>query len=489
MNKLLLGLGMLSVLVNAGCSSGNGIVASHTTGSYSNASLNGQYVYEIHGTSLVSGQPYREFGIFTADGAGNITAGTDDYASTNTGGVISNATTGSYSVTNDGTGFISLGPTTLAQSAGAGQVSFAITIVSSSKVDLMEADDFADGAGISELQDPATLATTPSGTFAFSLHQSISAQGGGSSASQVGALTVSGGAFTGSMDQNLGGTTTQLSLTGGLFNAPVSGRGTGSFTDSTNTTTSFSYYVVNAGKLVLLISTPSAVGSGSAEAQSGAIGNGLSGSYAFGSRGDDSFFDGVATVGQFTANAGTISGVEDSMQDGNYTPSLALSSCYTAASTGRVVVTNCSGATAQIFWMVSPARAFFLNSNSTRVEDGTAGLQTTTSFSASALKGQFALVMDGIDITPEILARIGPLQFDGAGKLALTELVNASASLSGAQSRILNGTYQVSANGRIIGSLNSSSLNLVMYAVSGSDAYVLQADSGTNTSGAIELQH
>jgi hypothetical protein len=490
MNKFFLGLGILSLLAAIGCGSGNSIVVPNSTGNFSNASLNGQYVYEVHG-SLVSGQPYREFGVFTADGAGHITSGTDDFTTTNSGGVLTNSTTGSYTVAKDGTGFISLGPTVLSTSVNASQVTFAITLVSSSKIDLIEADTFADGAGTSELQDPTALATTPGGTFVFRLHQSISAQGG-NSASQVGAITVSGGAITGNMDQNLNGTTSQLTLTSGTMNAPTSGLGSGTFTDSSNVTTNFFYYVVNSGKFVLLVSTPSAVGSGSAEAQTGTVSNGLSGSYAFGSRGDDNFsggfFDGVAAVGRFTASSGAISGLEDSMQDGTYSASVPLSNCFTAASTGRVVVTNCAGATSQIFWMVNPSRAFFLNSNSTVIEDGTADLQTASTFSASALKGQFALVMDGI--TPQALARVGTLQFDGSSKLVLIELANDAGSGSGAQSPgALSGTYSVASNGRVTGTLNGSSLNLVMYVVSGSNAYALQTDVGTNTSGTVELQH
>jgi hypothetical protein len=143
--------------------------------------------------------------------------------------------------------------------------------------------------------------------------------------------------------------------------------------------------------------------------------------------------------------------------------------------------------------MVNPSRAFFLTNDPSKVEDGTADLQTAASFSTSSVKGQFALVMDGNDFlgqNPELLSRVGTLRFDGAGKLVLTELVNASNSGSGAQSPgVLTGTYQVSSSGRVVATLNGSSLNLVTYAASGSNAYALQLDSATNTSGTAELQH
>jgi len=498
MMTLWLIVGVLSLMAATGCGAGSGVMFPPPTGNFSNASLKGQYVYEMHG--MVAGQvstPYREFGFFTADGAGRITSGTDDYTSTNTAGVSSSSITGTYNVGPDGTGFISIGPAALATTVNVSQVTFAITLVSSSKIQLIEADSFADGAGVSELQDPATLTTTPSGTFVFRLHQSISTQAGGSSAAQVGAITASGGSFSGNMDQNLGGTTSQLSISNGTLNAPISGRGTGTFTDSSNITTTFIYYVVNSGKIALLVSTPSAVGSGTAELQSGAVGNGLSGNYAFGSRGDDSFFDGTATVGQFTASSGTISGVEDSVQDGNYSANLNISSCFNAAATGRVVVDNCSGAASQIFWMVNPSRALFLDVNATTVEDGSADAQTATPF-PSTLNSQFALVMDGGDFTllglgsgAGVLARVGVMQFRADGKVNLTELANDSLNGGGAANPGgLAGNYQISTStGRIVASFGGGSLNLVMYGVSTSQVYALQTDIGVTTSGSAELQH
>ena len=93
------------------------------------------------------------------------------------------------------------------------------------------------------------------------------------------------------------------------------------------------------------------------------------------------------------------------------------------------------------------------------------------------------------------LTRIGPMNFNGSGKLTLAELVNGSLSGAGAQPPNgggLTGTYQVdSATGRIAGTLWNSGggLDLVMYVVSGSDAYVLQTDTNMVTSGTVSLQH
>jgi hypothetical protein len=501
-HKFSLSLGILSLIAATGCGSGGSVVTTNN-GNYSAATLKGSYVYQIHGTEFVTlqPQPYRQFGVFTTDGKGNITAQSDD-ATFNSGGnsFSCNASCGTYQISSDGTGFITLSNSALSSSflPALGPVTLALTLSSSSKTSLMEADFFAVGAGAAEIQDSTAIGASPSGTFVFGLHQTSSAQNQGL-ASQVGVVTLPGSGVNGAMDQNLGGTFSSPTVTWTLGTPGALGIGTGSFTDSTNFTTNFVYYIVNSGKFAFLVSNPSAVGSGSAEAQTGAVGSGLSGSYAFGSRGDDSsFFDGLATVGQFTASSGTISGVEDLMQDGTYSNG-NLSGNSSASANGRVAVSLNSGAIQQVFWMVSPSRAFFLTNNSSQIEDGTADLQTLTSFSASTMKGQFAIVMDGLDLTQfpfsgaeGALARIGALQFNGSGKLTLAELANDSLSGTGAQSPGgLSGTYAVSANGRATGALTSSTgpLTLVMYAVSGSNAYVLQVDGLTNTSGTIELQH
>jgi hypothetical protein len=490
-----LGATALGLFAAMGCGSGSTNII-HTTGNYSNASLNGTYVYAIHGDSL--GGFYREVGAFTADGAGNITAGSDD-SSFNSGG-LPVTFTGSYTVGNDGTGFVTFSNSAVAQG---GAITLAITLVSSSKVALMEADAFAFGGGTAELQTASAIAANP-GTFVFRLHQESSAQSSSSSAAQVGLVNVSGSTVTGgTMDQNLGGVSSQLTLTGGTFGAPGTlGRGTATLTDSTPFTTSLIYYTVATGKMVLLVSNANAVGSGSAEAQTAPVSGGLSGNYAFGSTGDDAFsggfFAGSATVGSLTASSGAISSYTfDTMQDGNYSNGTD-SGTYASTANGRVAVTLNSGAP-EVFWMVSPARAFFLINSASKTEDGTTDLQTVNSFSVSTMNGQFAMSMGGINLNfvnfVGDLSRIGPMNFNGSGKLTLAELVNDSSSGVGAQPPPgggLSGTYQVdSSTGRIVGTLSNSGggLDLIMYAVSGSDAYVLQPDTGTVTSGMVSLQH
>jgi hypothetical protein len=485
------------------------VIIPHQTGNYSNASFKGSYVYEIHGfLADANNSPYRETGVITADGAGHITAGTDAFTSSAFPGgpTQSTSVTGTYAIASDGTGQILLSPTGLGTAAGAPQISLAITLASISKADLMEADAFAAGAGTAELQDSTAISAVPSGTFVFRVHQELETNSL-QPASEVGFFTFSGGNLSnGSMDQNIfSAGNTSLSLTSGTLTTPAAlGTGTGSFTDSSGLTTDFLYYIISSGKFVLLVSDSNSVGSGSAEVQTGAVSNGLAGNYAFGSRGDDStFYAGVATVGEFSgAGANISSGAFDSLQDGtNYLQDVAFTGSPTTTTSnpspeGRVEVTLDQGAP-MIFWMVNPSRAFFLDDSTGKTEDGTADLQTAPSFSAASLKGQFAILMDGIEALPnspsqvEGLARVGTLQFDGVNKLTLVELANTSQSGTGATSPgALAGTYQVGVGGRFVGTVSNGGggLDVVMYAVSGSAAYTLQTDPDTNTSGMIQLQ-
>lgn len=491
--------GIACLMGAIGCG-GSGVVIPHTTGKYSNASFKGSYVFQIHGFISQSGSAYREVGVITADGNGNITAGSDSANTIGAGGAIQNASslTGTYTVANDGTGNVTINSTALGSLFGISQITFEVTLASTSQADLMEADAFADGTGTAVLQDPTAAGTIPSGTFVFGLHDDSNTQS--ASESEVGIFTISGNSVTGSMDQNLISSSSSLTLTGSFTAPSAAGVGTATFTDNTSISSSFIYYIVNSGKFVFLMSN-SAVGSGSAELQTGTVSAGLSGTYVFGSRGDD-LNGGVAadaTVGEFSASGATFSsGALDTMQDGNYSGVVNFTGTPVGSPSaqGRVQVTLTQGGSpgpTMVFWLVSPSRAFFLDENAGDVEDGTADLQTGSAFSASTVNGQYAIVMDGVDfINSQAVAGVGTLQFDGTSRITLVELINDSASGVGAQSPgTLAGSYQVGGSGRVTTQINGNNgggPDLVMYAISGSQAYALQTDSGENVSGIVQLQ-
>jgi hypothetical protein len=53
---------------------------------------------------------------------------------------------------------------------------------------------------------------------------------------------------------------------------------------------------------------------------------------------------------------------------------------------------------------------------------------------------------------------------------------------------VLSGNYSVSGNGRTSASISNLSSNLVFYLVSGTDAYVVQNDSGVEINGTVSKQ-
>jgi hypothetical protein len=104
MRKLYLSLGLVSLLcLYTACGSSNGVVTGFIpSGNFSNASLNGQYVYQIEGFDFrnsTTGVPYREAGVFTANGSGGITSATDDFSEGST--VLPTTSTGSYAISKD----------------------------------------------------------------------------------------------------------------------------------------------------------------------------------------------------------------------------------------------------------------------------------------------------------------------------------------------------------------------------------------------------
>jgi hypothetical protein len=487
MSKLLLLLGPVSLLLCVACGTGgpNAGFGSSNIGNFSNATLNGPYAYQVTGVDVSGNAVFREAGVFTADGKGHVTTGEDDLAEGTS--VFTANTNGTYSISSDGTGSITI------NFSGGGAIQFAVTVVSSSTaylaVNQVANGALVNGTGTAELQTASALSSIPSGTFVFRMHTVGTSQG---SSSEVGVFTVSGGAVTGAEDVNRAGALSSLTLNSGSFNTPdANGRGTGTFTDSLGVTSSFAYYVVNPTSLRFFSTSSGSVGLGRADAQTGPFSAAsFSGGYAFRSLADDAFaVDGVHTVGRFTAGGdGTLSaGALDSVVDGNPSSNVSFSGTYTMAANGRAAVTlnsTTGAAIQQVYWMASPSQAFFLTNDTTKVEDGIANQQSGT-FSNSTMNGQFALVMGGFNASA-FFDRVGTLRWDGNGKLSLNEFTNSSGA--GSIPGILNGTYTVSSNGRAIGSISNVSNNFVFYLISATDGYALQEDAATEVSGGFSKQ-
>jgi hypothetical protein len=472
MKNLYLCLGLGSLLLCVACGFSGGVPGFIPKGNFSNASLSGQYVYQIQGfdfSNFNGAVPYREAGVFTANGNGIITTATDDFSEG--GGIANTVSTGSYSINNDGTGSLSLTNTL-------GTITLEVTLVSASKVYLVEGDPVLNAGGLAEKQDATAIATAPSGTFVFLEHDINTMQ---SVASVAGGIVSNG-----NKDVNSGGTPSSLTFTGS-FNAPdpTTGRGNGTFIDSSLASSSFNYYIVDANNVRFLSSDVNVVGQGRAELQNGTPA--LSGSYAFGSQGDtNNSLSGVNMAGRFTAGGGNITaGARDSVQDGGTAANVGFTGTYTQAVNGRVpVALNTAANSNLVIWMVSPARGLFIVNDPNTVQDGSLDLQQGSAFSNSTMNGQFALIMNGFDVGGA-KDRVGTLQWNGSGKLILNEFSNAAGSPN---TSILSGNYAVSGNGRTGASISNLSSNIIFYLISGTDAYGVQNDSGVEINGTISKQ-
>jgi len=457
------------------------------TGNFSNASLNGQYAYSLSGNMLLSdgtgnSDYYVLSGVFTADGNGNISNGTEDFAQS--GSIGSNGFTGAYAINKDGSGDVVL-------SVAGVTVSYRITLSDTNHFYIIEDDFFGTGAGSGEKQTTSAFAAPPNGTFVFRIHETNIAP---DAASLVGRMTFAGGALTGNEDILNSNTLSSVTLTGSASSPGTNGRGTMAVTEGGGFTANYIYYAVDANTFRLM-RADGTLSLGRAEAQTvGPYSNSmLSGAFVFGATGDSGLnIAAIHTVGVFNADgSGAITGgTFDSVQDGNVQSNVAITGgTYSVASNGRAMVGLNSGVvTNQVLWMVSPTRAFYLVNNPANAEDGVVEKQTTTSFTNSTLSGQYAFFMDGFDTA--FKDRVGTFIPDGAGNVVQNQVANSffPPGPSVVTQSSLSGTYSVGGNGRVTASVNNVSGNIVLYMVSNSSAYSLQADSGFDIGGAIKLQ-
>jgi hypothetical protein len=472
------------------------------TGNYTNSSMSGNYTFSISGRQVLALNgttegPYREAGVFTADGNGNITSGTEDFNSAGLFGAISSTSiTGKYSIGKDGNGVVQL-------TVGGGTETWAITLVSSSKFYITEADAFSNFAananGTAEKQDTTAFGTVPTGNFAFRVHENA----GATPIAIVGQLTIAANGNASGGADLIQGSIGSAGAISGTFNTPDStGRGSATL-NIAGFVDSFIYYVINANTISLFESDSNVIGLGRGERQNGGpfTGSSLSGSYVFSTLGDTATnLLGINSLGVFAVSGATLSGTFDSVQNGNVTVAQTYTGNITGPnSAGRVAVTDTAGpiTVQEIWYLVSPSRAFVLRyypANAGTVEDGTIDQQTGGPFSNASLKGQYAFMMQGsTNIGSNLLSRVGTFIPDGNGHLNINETTNLytgsfAGSIVTSPIYIKGGTYTSASNGRFTSSAPSLSNNLVIYLVSPSKAWILQGDSGVQELGPIEIQ-
>jgi hypothetical protein len=230
------------------------------SGSFSNASLSGNFVFTVAGVDP-GGSALAAGGLFAADGNGNITNGTIDVF----GKVTNGAFTGTYSISSNGRGTVTINGTT------GGLSQFAVYLTANQGVLLLDLDTITTmGAALS--QTGGISASTFSGRYALNFDAA------GSSAfteedlvGQVVADGVSVLAGGGDINQFTVGPPpiSKLfpnALLTGTFSASSNGRFTGTLTSSATGTLNLIYYIAS-GSNVLFIGLDTQVTTGAMQSQ------------------------------------------------------------------------------------------------------------------------------------------------------------------------------------------------------------------------------
>lgn len=479
--RLLMALAAItSILLMAACGSSNGLVTP-LPGGFSNSSLSGTYVMKQTGYYNNNGnaQAFSETTVFTSNGSGTLTILEDDGGPQGPG---AENLAGSYGIEQDGEGYLTFNNPTPS--------TYQITMIDDSHFYVMEGDTYATSSGYGVLQ---TSTAAPSGTFVFKAHNF-------ELTSRVGEITIAGGAFNGTQDLLvLGGNNSAQPISATVI-APVA-NGVGTFT--VNGGISYNYYVISASEFYFMANPVSgSLEIGEAKAQTGGpftLANTLTaGSYVFGSLGDTvSNQPGIHSAGVIATNgsggisSGTVDYVQDAnVEDGNGSGlTVNANAAYTldpsGDGNGTITLPLSNGATInQVFWMVSPTSAFFLNNSSTAVEDGSFSLQSGAPF--NALSSQAAFVMDGV---PGALGdQVGP--FDPTSSTAFNWNEEANIAGTGAVAIGTNGTYTISSNGRVEATVNNfnPSSSVVFYLSSPNTGFMVEVDGSGDIGGVFTQQ-
>ncbi len=444
-----------------------------------NSRLNGQYAFLFNGFD-VAGQ-VAIAGSFTADGAGNLTAGVLDI---NRSSGVSQmvAFTGTYSVGADNRGTMTF--TDLA----ANSTTFRFVLQSlvfgvANRARFIEFDASGTrGSGILARQDRAAFSLAAlSGDSAFGFIGELPGTG---RTGIVGRYTADAGGTVSNavLDISVPGTSfNNLAWTGSL--ATVSsrdGRGTATINVTVPPpgpgalTLNFAFYVVSSTELFLVgVNARSATTpllSGLALRQSG-------GPFSNASFNAASVFavegvfqgGGSVAVGVVSPNgAGSVtSGVFDQNENGAIFTNVPITGTYSIAANGRatfVFQINPTNAKPQILYMIGPNRAFLLeDAPGNSVTFGMLEPQAAGPFDNNSVSGGFALgtIQPIVDFAQD---NVAVFNFTGAGSFSgtqdMTDPVSQTADVA------LAGTYAVAANGR-------GTFSLTMPAPSDSVFYVV----------------
>ncbi len=461
------------------------------TGGFSISNLNGTYVFSISGNVADQTSDFIAVtGAFAANGSGAITGGSLDMNSTAFSPAVMNnpITGGSYTVTADGRGRITLNTATPFGSA----ITLAFVLSSNSHGLVTEFDGNGSGSGSFDLQtSPAQLAA---GTYVFGLSgiSNISVTtGGGIPAASAGVVTLdASGNATGSMDYNNNSTPSLLNITSG--SVVHSSTSPGSVTLVTTAgTLNFDVYPVSATHLRMIETDGAPILTGDLFSQSSSAFP--SGQLVFTMAGEDYPAGGfpLAVGGIMTSDgSSTISAGAEDYNDGGTVDTTPLAFAGTITpSNGRYVLqlssfengNNGAVGTFSFAAYSSDGGIQIVEIDAGGVTSGVAFSQTSTSLVSDQGYG-FNLSAANPNSREDDIAEFS---LSSTGFSGIID-INDQGSTSYGQS--VSGTYTPDSGSTGVGVFTSNTFNGVYYTVDANNALFIELDGTQLGLGALQTQ-
>lgn len=449
--------------------------------------LNGPYVFTFAGTDSTG--PYGAVGTITADGAGNITGGEEDFAD------VSNFPTttslsGTYTIGSDGRGTMSLTTSqTFIGVNGIQTLSFAV--VSFNRALITEFDTSATSIGTLDAQTSTDLTLSAfSGGYAFRFSGSDLGTTPPTPTAIGGVLTADGkGNITsGVEDVNDGGVVTNPAISGTYATPDSFGRGTATIGAAT-----YVYYIADSGNIKFL-ETDNILTSGSAFTQGTSTfsSGSLTGNYAFTLLGA-SVPPGTALSdgGIFTADGkGNLSSGTLDANSGGILVTSAITGTYTVASNGRGTMSPAGvtqGPKSLALYFTSTQGILLLDLDTDAVSAGIVMAQGS-GLSAASFSGNYATNWSGSSPKGEVDA-VGLLTANGISALTGTGDLNMAGGILSPNTP-LAGTFIANSNGRFTGTITENStvtLPEIFYLLNASTVLLLETDT-TPSTGLLQFQ-
>ena len=459
---LLLSASLLALWASACSGGGNTITPPPPPppGPFSNQSLSGQYAFsmtgsEIASSNLTASNIFTRVGSFTADGKGNITAGVEDI-NLATGANPFTFTSGSYTVSGDGRGML-----TLVDSSGT--LTFSITLVSSSNgyMIAMPTDGLSTASGSFTKQDSsAFLVSGIAGNYALDL-SGVDPTGAAESVVGQFFANSAGGFTTGFADDNDGAVVVNggnQPITGtyaadGLHPSDLANFGRGVFSLGGIQGV---FYIVGHNQVKFMETTSGGFLAGDALSQSNipTTTAGISGGFVY-VMGGSGVGGPLTRAGRFTATGGNLSNIlVDNNNAGTLLSLSASTGTYTIDSggSGRGTITYSvpgqKNAFTYVFYLISPTQAVVQDQSVGIVADGSLLVQPSTTISDSSLAGKYAINWSGLsstNVTSDEEDLVGQFTLSSA---SLTGAVDFNEFASGKQFTdvALTGTLKLSAD-------------------------------------------